>query len=70
MSNSETDQWDVKGAGQLSAIQFNNSEPHTSTTQWTINDVFGDDPLLKPVEFEVNPEGGSSSGASMSRTGP
>ena len=61
MSNPETDQWDIHGGregGQLSAIQFKKSEPRTS--QWTINDVLGDDPLLKPVRSEVNPEGGSS----------
>ena len=71
MSNSETDQRDTHGGGeggQLTAIQFKKSE--SRITQWTINDVLGDDPLLKPVEFEVNPDGGSSSGASTSRTGP
>ena len=68
MFNSETDQWDIHQggeAGQLeptgSAMQFRKFEPRT-TTQWTINDVLGDDPLLKPVKFEVNPEGGSSTG--------
>ena len=72
MSNSETDQQDTHGGGeggQLTAIQFKKSE--SRITQWTINDVLGNDPLLNPVEFvEVNPEGGSSSGASTSRTGP
>ena len=69
MSNPETDQWDIHGGegSQLSAIQFNNSEPRS--THWTINGVLGDDPLLKPVEFEVDPEDRSLSGASMSRTG-
>jgi len=49
MSNPEADQWDIpEGDG----IQFKKSEPRT--TRWTINDVLGDDPLLKPVESEVN----------------
>ena len=66
MSNPETDQWDIhegEEGGQLepSAMQFKKSEPRTAT-QWTINDVLGDDPLLKPVKFEVNPGGGSSTG--------
>ena len=53
------------------AIQLNKPEPRTTTTQWTIKDVLGDDPMLKPVAFEVSPgpEGGPSSGASTSRTG-
>jgi hypothetical protein len=68
MSNPETDQWDIPGGGDhRSAIQFKKSEPRT--TRWTINDVLGDDPLLKPVESEVNPEDISSGSASMSRTG-
>ena len=65
MSNPETDQWDIHGGGEgdqptgsISAMQFKRSEPRT--TQWTTNDVLGDDPLLKPVKFEVNPEGGPS----------
>ena len=64
MSNPETDQWDIHGGGeggQPSPMQFEKSEPRTAT-QWTINDVLGDDPLLKPVKFEVNPEGGSFTG--------
>ena len=52
MSNRETDQWDIPGGG--GGIQFKKSEPRT--TRWTINDVLGDDPLLKPVESEVNLE--------------
>ena len=52
MSNRETDQWDIPGGGD--GIQFKKSEPRT--TRWTINDVLGDDPLLKPVESEVNLE--------------
>ena len=74
MSNPETDEWDIDGGGELGAIQFKKSERPTTTattTQWTINDVFGDDPLLKPVEFDVSSESGSSSGAaSTSRIGP
>jgi len=69
MSNPEADQWDIPGGGEgghRSAIQFKKSE--LCTTRWTINDVFGDDPLLKPVESEVNPEGESSIGASTLRT--
>jgi len=54
MSNPETDQWDIHGGDHHSAIQFQKSEPHT--TRWTINDMLGDDPLLKPVESEVNLE--------------
>ena len=67
MSNPETDQWDIHRGGEggkLSAIQFKKSERRTS--QWSINDVLGDDPLLKPVRFEVNPEGGSSTGRDTS----
>ena len=69
MSNLEIDQWqwDIHGGEgtPLSAMQFKKSEPRTAT-QWTINDVLGDDPLLKPVKSEVNPEGGSSSGRDAS----
>ena len=77
MLNPETDQWDIQGGegegeggGGLGALQFKKTEPRTTTTQWTINDVLGDDPMLRPVEFEVsaNLEGGSSSGSSTSRT--
>ena len=73
MSNpeTETDQWDIQGDGQPTtthtgthAIQFKKPEPRTTTTtQWTIKDVLGDDLMLKPVAFEMNPEGGSSSNA-------
>ena len=51
MSNPETGQSDIPGGD---GIQFKKSEPRT--TRWTINDVLGDDPLLKPVESEVNLE--------------
>jgi len=71
MSNIETDEWDIHRGdegGRLTAIQFNKSEPRT--TQWTVNDVLGDDPLLKPVDFGENLASGSSSDASMSHTGP
>ena len=57
MSNGpETDQWDIPGTDSehIQPIQFQKSEPRI--TQWTINDILGDDPLLKPVEFEVNLE--------------
>jgi hypothetical protein len=67
MSNSESDHWDIPGGGDNEGIQFKKSEPRT--TRWTINDVLGDDPLLKPVELEVNLEDRSSGGASLSRTG-
>ena len=73
MLNPETDQWDIDEkdeGGQLGDIQFKRSERRTTTTQWTINDVLGDDPLLKPVEFEGSSEGGSLSGASTSRIEP
>ena len=51
ISNAETDQWNTQGrGGDHTAIQFKRSEPRA--TQWTINDVLGDDPLLKPVEVE------------------
>jgi len=68
MSNMETDQWDLRGGegGRRSAIQFKKSE--LRTTRWTINDVLGDDPLLKPVKSEVNPEDESAIGASTLRT--
>jgi len=60
MFNPETDQWDIPGGGD--GIQFKKSEPRT--TRWTINDVLGDDPLLKPVESEVNLEDRSPGSAS------
>jgi len=70
MSKPETDQWDIYGGGDhRSAIQFNQSEPLTMRS--TINDVLGDDPLLKPmpVESEVNLQDRSSSGPPTSSTG-
>ena len=65
MSNPEIDLWDIHGGGEgdpLSPMQFKKSEPHTAT-QWTINDILGDDPLLKPVKSEV---GGLSTGRDSS----
>ena len=63
--NPETVQWDIDEGGQLGDIQFKRSERRTTTTttttQWTINDVLGDDSLLKPIEIEVSSEGGSLS---------
>ena len=66
MTNRETDQWSTHGRGSHhnAAIRFKRSEPHT--THWTINDVLGEDPLLKPVASEMDI---SSSGASVSRVG-
>jgi hypothetical protein len=66
MTNRETDQWSTHGrrGDHNAAIRFNKSEPHT--TQWTINDILRDDPLLKPVGSEMDI---SSSGASASRIG-
>ena len=64
----ETDQCEIHAGGedgQPSPMQFEKSEPRTAT-QWTINDVLGDDPLLKSVKFEVNPQGGLSSGSDAS----
>ena len=52
-----------------SAIQFKKSE--TRTMPWTINDILGDDPLLKPVpvESEVNLQDRLPIGASALRAG-
>ena len=70
ISNAVTDQWNTHGGGNhgaASAIQFKRSEPRA--TQWTVNDVLGDDPLLKPVVLEENSQDMPSSSASLSRTG-
>jgi hypothetical protein len=71
MSNPETDQWDIHGGGDQgrSAIQFKKFE--TRTMRLTINDVLGDDPLLKPVamESEVILEERLPVGSSALRTG-
>jgi hypothetical protein len=67
MSNleTETDQWNTHGrGGDNEAIRFKKSEPRV--TQWTINDVLADDPLLKPVAPEMDIP---SSGTSLSPTG-
>jgi len=68
MSNPETYQWDIHGGGNdhRSAIQF-----ETRTMPWTINNVLGDDPLLKPVpvESEVNLQDRLPIGASALRAG-
>jgi len=59
ISNTDTDQWNTReGGGDYGTIRFKKTERHT--TQWSINDILGDDPLLKPVETEVNPEHKSS----------
>ena len=68
ISNAETDEWNVQGrGGDHTAIQFKRSEPRA--TQWTVNDVLGDDPLLKPVVLEENSQDMPSSSASLSHTG-
>ncbi|KIM38935.1 hypothetical protein M413DRAFT_419912 [Hebeloma cylindrosporum] len=77
MTNPESDEWDIPGGGgggggghrSAGGIQFRKSEPRS--TRWTINDVLGDDPLLKPVETESigDQEEGPSGGSSRSRSG-
>jgi len=65
MSNPETDEWDNGRGGDGEDIRFKKSEPRA--TQWTINDVLADDPLLRPpVAPEIDIP---SRGASLSRTG-
>jgi len=67
MTNPETDEWNTHGRGgdhHHTAMRFKKSEPHA--TQWTINDVLGDDPLLRPVASSGMDISG---GASLSRTG-
>ena len=68
MSNPETDHWNTHGrrGDDNTAIRFKKSEPHS--TQWTINDVLGDDPLLRPpVASELDI---SSSGSLLSHREP
>jgi hypothetical protein len=68
MSDPETDQWNTHGRrdDHNTAIRFKKSEPHS--TQWTINDVLGDDPLLRPpVASELDI---SSSSTLLAHTGP
>lgn len=67
ISNSQTDQWHTRGGGDQGPIQFKKREP--STTQWTINDVLGDDPLLRPLGMEVGTGDESLEEASTSRMG-
>ncbi|KIM35944.1 hypothetical protein M413DRAFT_449480 [Hebeloma cylindrosporum] len=63
---SETDEWLTRGGGGGGGdhvpIQFKKTEP-TNTTQWTINDVLGDDPLLRPLGTEMD------SGDELTRVG-
>ena len=62
MTSVETvDEQDTHGraGNHHTAIQFKRFE--APTTQWTINDVFSDDPLLKPVAAETNLSSSSSS---------
>ena len=59
MTNPEIDQWSIHGiGGDHHTMRFKKSERHT--TQWTINDVLVDDPLLKPPvasEMDVSSSG-------------
>jgi len=54
MTNRETDQLNTHGTGgdHCTSIRFNKSEPHA--TQWSVNSIFADDPLLKPVPTEMD----------------
>ena len=62
----ETDQWHARGGrNDGGPIRFKKSEPRAAgATQWTIINVLGDDPLLRPLGSQVRsgdePSGGSS----------
>jgi len=65
--NPETDQWHARGGGHNDdgPMRFEKSEPRAAAaTQWTINNLLGDDPLLRPLVSEVRfgdePSGESS----------
>jgi hypothetical protein len=61
MTNPETDQWDTHAIGgdHHSPMRFKKSEARA--TQWTINDVLVDDPLLRPVASEMDISSGRAS---------
>jgi len=65
ISNLQTDQWHTRGGGNHGSIQFKKHEP--GTTQWTVSNMLGDDPLLRPLGTEVGTGDECFGEASMSR---
>lgn len=59
--NPESDQWNAHaGHSDHSPMQFKKSETHAKQ-QWSISNVLGDDPLLRPLRSEAH-SGGEPSG--------
>ena len=67
--NPGTDQWHAWGGrDDLGPMGFKKSESHAAAaTQWTINNVLGDDPLLRPLGFEVRSGDQPSGESSLAR---
>ena len=65
----EADQWHAReGRNDDGPIRFKKSEPRAAAaTQWTINNVLGDDPLLRPLGSEVRSGGEPSGESSLTR---
>ena len=61
--NPETDELRAHRGRSTGPMRFKKSEPHA--TQWTINNMLGDDPLLRPLGSEVHCAGEPSGGSSM-----
>jgi len=70
--NPETDQWHVRGGHEdHGPIRFKKSEPRAAaSTQWTINNVLGDDPLLRPLGSGVRSGDEPSGESSLARAEP